>query len=202
MKLTPKIKIALDETRMLVLGVQILIGFQLRGAFEAGFDRLPQFSRYLNGVALLLMIFALGLLVLPGPFHRVAEQGNCSGTFHRLVCRLTAAALAPFAIGLGLVVGVVTVQIWGPTLGIVLGSSVCLVALFSWYGIEEIAKQVEGHQERAMTQEQLNKTERPELEERIKQMLTEARIVLPGVQALLGFQLAIVLTDSFEKLSA
>ena len=31
-------------------------------------------------------------------------------------------------------------------------------------------------------------------------MLTEARVILPGAQALLGFQLAIVLTDPFEKL--
>jgi hypothetical protein len=31
-------------------------------------------------------------------------------------------------------------------------------------------------------------------------MLTEARVILPGAQALLGFQLAIVLTDTFGKL--
>ena len=31
-------------------------------------------------------------------------------------------------------------------------------------------------------------------------MLTEARVVLPGAQALLGFQLAIVLTTAFDKL--
>ena len=30
-------------------------------------------------------------------------------------------------------------------------------------------------------------------------MLTEARVVLPGAQALFGFQLAIVLTQSFEQ---
>ena len=32
-------------------------------------------------------------------------------------------------------------------------------------------------------------------------MLTEARVILPGAQALLGFQLAIVLTEAFEKLT-
>lgn len=31
-------------------------------------------------------------------------------------------------------------------------------------------------------------------------MLTEARVILPGAQALLGFQLAIVISASFEKL--
>jgi hypothetical protein len=38
------------------------------------------------------------------------------------------------------------------------------------------------------------------LNAKIEQMLTEARVVLPGARALFGFQLAIVLTQSFEQL--
>jgi hypothetical protein len=34
MKISKKVKVALDETRMLVLGAQILIGFQFRGVFQ------------------------------------------------------------------------------------------------------------------------------------------------------------------------
>ena len=37
--------------------------------------------------------------------------------------------------------------------------------------------------------------------EKINYVLTEARVVLPGAQALLGFQLAIVLTSAFAELS-
>src|SRR5207237_672241 len=39
-----------------------------------------------------------------------------------------------------------------------------------------------------------------DLETRIKQVLTEARVILPGAQALLGFQFAAILMDAFEKL--
>jgi hypothetical protein len=39
-----------------------------------------------------------------------------------------------------------------------------------------------------------------DLANKIKQVLTEARVVLPGAQALLGFQLAAMLTDTFERL--
>ena len=39
-----------------------------------------------------------------------------------------------------------------------------------------------------------------DLETKIKQVLTEARVVLPGAQALLGFQFAAILMDAFEKL--
>ena len=38
------------------------------------------------------------------------------------------------------------------------------------------------------------------LQAKIEQLLTEARVVLPGAQALFGFQLAIVLTRAFEQL--
>lgn len=36
---------------------------------------------------------------------------------------------------------------------------------------------------------------------KIEHMLTEARVILPGAQALLGFQFIVTLTKSFEKLS-
>jgi hypothetical protein len=42
--------------------------------------------------------------------------------------------------------------------------------------------------------------EETSLHQRITQLLTEARVVLPGVQALLGFQLISVLGQSFGKL--
>ena len=51
-----------------------------------------------------------------------------------------------------------------------------------------------------MSMQNLEKVERPGTHEKSDAMLTEARVILPGAQALLGFQLAIVLTDAFEKL--
>ena len=38
------------------------------------------------------------------------------------------------------------------------------------------------------------------LKSRIEQMLTEARVIIPGAQALLGFQLIAVLTKAFNEL--
>ena len=40
------------------------------------------------------------------------------------------------------------------------------------------------------------------LDVRIEQMLTEARVLIPGAQALFGFQLAVLLTDGFAQLPA
>ena len=51
-----------------------------------------------------------------------------------------------------------------------------------------------------MTRGQSQDRSNTPLHAKIEQMLTEARVVLPGAQALFGFQLAIVLTQSFEQL--
>ena len=92
---------ALDETRMLILGAQILLGFQFRGVFSDGYDQLPADSRYLSGVALGLMICVVGLLITPGPYHRIVEAGTDSGRFHRLVTIVAELALLPFALRWG-----------------------------------------------------------------------------------------------------
>src|SRR5439155_11154113 len=84
----------------------------------------------------------------------------------------------------------------GITAGLVVGA----VALLLWYGIEAWQRRSVGQTERAMSERQQNVEERTGLHEKIDQMLTEARVILPGSQALLGFQLAIVLTQSFDKL--
>ena len=41
---------------------------------------------------------------------------------------------------------------------------------------------------------------RTPLHAKIEQMLTEARVVLPGAQALLGFQLIVMMTKAFDQL--
>jgi Family of unknown function (DUF6328) len=51
-----------------------------------------------------------------------------------------------------------------------------------------------------MTRGQSQDRSNTPLHAKLEQMLTEARVVLPGAQALFGFQLAIVLTQSFEQL--
>ena len=59
MNLPEKIKIALDETRILILRAQILLGFGFRGVFTERFDELPASARYADAVG-------LGLLSLSG----------------------------------------------------------------------------------------------------------------------------------------
>jgi arginine exporter protein ArgO len=200
MELQKKVKTALDETRMLILGSEILLGFELRGAFANGFDRLPTYARYLDAVGLGLMVVAMAVLILPEPYHRIVEGGTDSGSFQDFLTDIADIALLPFALALGIDVLVAAEPIAGTGSAIAAGVTAAGLALLLWYGLPRLRRRTTGQRERAMTERQRH--ERPEtpLYARIEQLLTEARVILPGAQALFGFQLSIVLTEAFDKL--
>jgi hypothetical protein len=60
MSLSRKVKTALDENRVLILGAQVLFGFQLQGGFQEGFAELPSHARSLNCLALVLIALTIG----------------------------------------------------------------------------------------------------------------------------------------------
>ena len=201
MELSKKVKTALDETRMLILGAQILLGFEFRAAFSDGFDELPVHSRDLEALALMLMVASVALMIMPGPYHRIVEGGRDSGAFHKVTTVIADLSLLPFALALGIDVFVSIERIGGSTGGLAAGFAAAGVALALWYGLPRAAAQRTGRKERAMTERQRDERPPTPLHVKIEQMLTEARVILPGAQALFGFQLAIVLTRSFETLS-
>jgi hypothetical protein len=188
-----QLKLALDETRMLILGAQLL-GFQLRSAFQEQFDAIPAQSQFLDAVALLLMTSVVGLLIAPATHHRVVENGDATVRIQRLIGRLMAAALVPFALAIGINVFVAMERIVGTGSAGLAGLAAMVVALWFWFGMELLALRRKHAKGKDM------KEERIPLPQKVDQMLTEARVILPGAQALLGFQLSVVLTQSFETL--
>ena len=201
MQLTKKIKLALDETRILILGAQILLGFQFRAVFSDGYEELPATLRYLDGVAILPMICVVALLIMPGPYHRIVQNGEDSRTFHGLVTTIANLALAPFAIALGLDLVVTFGHLFGEVSGVAAGVAAGAVAIGFWYGFPLAKRRHNYERESAMTTRLAEGPLATPLDVKIEQMLTEARVVLPGAQALFGFQLAIVFTRSFADLS-
>jgi hypothetical protein len=202
-KLKDKIQNALDEARMLVLGSQVLLGFQFRSFFEPGFARLPPSSQYLKACALGLMLVAVGLLLTPGAYHRIVERGEDTHALHRFATALMDYALLPFAAALGMDVYVA----FGPTLGrgvaVAAGAASGALALVIWYVWTLKRKAERGpeiREEQEMSRREDEKDGGAGLTNKIKHALTEARVVLPGAQALLGFQFVTTLMEAFEKL--
>lgn len=200
MSLSKKVKVGLDETRILILGSQILLGFQLQGAFRPAFERVPFHDRVVWVVALALVTLTIALLITPSVQHRMVEGGRDTKRLLGVIGRYAGLALAPFALALGadLYLAVEPVLGLGPA-GTV-GLATCGLALLFWYGLEALKARTVGERERTMTDRE-PEHEHTSLATKIEQMLTEARVVLPGAQALLGFQLVITFSEAFEKLS-
>src|SRR5207249_8282778 len=100
-KLKDRIENALDENRMLVLVVQVLIGFQFKGVYESGFDRLPLFSHRLKLISFALFFITLALLLMTATYHRIVERGQDTHSLHGFITGMMEWALLPFALGIG-----------------------------------------------------------------------------------------------------
>jgi len=100
MSLERKLKTALDETRLLILGAQVLFGFQFSGVFQELFEELPPSSRYLQCGALLLITLTIGLLVAPSMRHRLVEGGQDTNNSLTATTLFAGAALVPLALAL------------------------------------------------------------------------------------------------------
>ena len=203
-QLKDKVKTTLDEGRMLILGAQVLLGFQFRAALEKGFDKLPEHAKYTKLGGLGLMILAVMLLMWPGAYHQIVEDGEDTRAVHAFATGVMSVALLPFALGLGADFFVGAEALFGRTRGLVAGALALAVALFFWYGLEAVrraGRAPEVEEEREMSKMKGEDEEGgTKLKDKIQQALTEVRVVLPGAQALLGFQFAALLVEGFEKL--
>ncbi len=195
--LKDKIQDALDENRMLVLGVQVLIGFDYRAPFEKGFELLPRAAQLCKLTSLTVLLVTLALLLTPGADHRIVEHGEDTTGFHRFATGFASAALLPFAMALGLDLAIAACRLGG--LGAAIGAGVATgaFALIFWYGIE---LPLRPSQTRRRALEAKGKDKPADVHTKIRHALTEARVVLPGVQALLGFQFATMLLQGFDQL--
>lgn len=198
-----RVKLSLDESRMLMLGMQVLLGVEFNSVFQETFSQLPVGLQQLKLAAMGLQLIALGFIVSPIPFHQLVGRGENSPHTVSHVTRAVTIALLPFALGLALDIYVVVEPTAGQAPAIVGSALAFLLAIFFWYGLG-IAKRDPGlskkHEEVMRQVENDPEAQKAELKDRIDFVLTETRVVLPGAQALLGFQFLTILTQAFERL--
>jgi hypothetical protein len=195
-----QVKLALDESRVLVLGTQVLLGFALRAPFERAFDALPAAARRAKLADIALLLLVLALLLLPAAYHQIVAGGAASPPLLRFATRTMDLALAPFALALGLTLYTATVRLLGTAAAAGLGLAAGLGAAGGWYAPGLARRAREGRAMAGAAGSAATRASEMDLVDRVDQALTEVRIVLPGAQALLGFQLATFLMDGFERL--
>lgn len=197
--LKDKLQTTLDECRMLILGGEFLISFALEATLKPRFEALPDTARWACGVAMIMQVAAVGLLMWPATYHRLACRGEGVPELLHFTNGVLGVALMPFAIGLSASMFVVGICIQGLFLGLAFSITTLLSAITTWYVVPLIARAASSER-KAVENTPEPAAEPTSLADKVRHVLTEARMVLPGAQALLGFGSIAVLTNTFEEL--
>lgn len=200
-ELSDRLENVLNEARMLLLGGQVLLGFTYRICFEPAFDSMARSVHLVEVTALGIMTAGLGWLITPAAYHRIAEHGCQTERVHAFTTAVLDWGLLPFCVGLGLSFYPVAIALRLPHAAII-ALLVFLLSAGSWYGAGLLRPRSERQRQVRvkLSDGENEKSGESDLEQRIKKVLIECRMALPGAQAFLGFQFAIVFTESFEKL--
>jgi hypothetical protein len=197
-----KIKIALDETRMLALGVQVLISLQFELFFQNTFEKASQQIHGVIAVTLLLLMATFALLLWGPAYHRIVARGACTDHSHRFLTWAACCALWPLSAALGLDVFVAFDRICPRAPAIAAGFCLVLICWALWYLPGAFARKPRSAEALMATPQSSPPKQGPndKLHRRVELALTEARVVLPGAQAMLGFQFIIMFTQQFDEL--
>ncbi|KQW22821.1 hypothetical protein ASC80_05630 [Afipia sp. Root123D2] len=190
-ELDRKVKIALDESRLLVLGAQVLFGFAFQAVFQDLFRDVAAVTQALQCIALGLLCISVGLLIAPSMYHRIACGGQSSHRAIHITTSLTSWSLFPLTLGLGASIFVIFDRFAGRGAAFTISAVVTGAGFALLFGLG-LALRKNGKPLPA-------ESETP-LKTKIEQLLTEARVIIPGGQALLGFQFVATLTKSFSEL--
>jgi hypothetical protein len=122
----------LTEARVVLPGVQALLGFQLISVISQSFEKLPASSKLVHAVSLGCITIAVILLMAPAAYHRIVFSGQGADEVHRAGGRFVTCATIPLALGLAGDVYVVLTEI---TTSAMIGASIAGVALVFLVGL-------------------------------------------------------------------
>ncbi len=92
----------LEECRMILPGLQALLGFQLIAVFSSTFGQLSPTEQRIHLIALALLAIAGALVMTPAAYHRQTRPRQVSQHFLFLSGRLLLTALVPLMLGIAL----------------------------------------------------------------------------------------------------
>jgi hypothetical protein len=97
-----RLKDLLDETRLAMLGTQLLMGLQYNAAFAQRFIHLPDTLRRLDGVALLVILTTAAFLLATPSYHQIAAGGHATSRMLMRASNNLKIALLPLSLALGI----------------------------------------------------------------------------------------------------
>jgi hypothetical protein len=129
------------EARMLLPGVQTILGFQLMAVFNQRFEQFSPAEQTLHFVAFLLLGLTMGLMMAPAAYHRQAERCIVTERFVKMSSRLLTLSMIPFIIGVCLDTYLVGRMILGDTTSALLAAVGMLIVLIGlWFVLPVVAR--------------------------------------------------------------
>jgi Family of unknown function (DUF6328) len=134
---------ATDEARMLLPGVQAVLGFQLVAVFNQRFVLFSPTEQLLHLAAFLLLALAMGLIMAPAAYHRQAERGKVTRRFVDLASTLLTAAMLPLIVGVCLDAYLIARLILDErTMPAIIAGIVAIVLAGLWYGLPAFCRRL------------------------------------------------------------
>ncbi len=101
LSLSKAAQLILDESRMLLPGIQALFGFQLIAVFNQTFsEKLTPLEQRLHLLAIALIVITTIIIMTPAAYHRQMEVQDVSDAFIQLATRLMLLSMMPLAISI------------------------------------------------------------------------------------------------------
>ena len=132
-----------DEARMVLPGVQAVLGFQLIAVFNQRFQDLSAGEQLLHLAAFLLTALAMGLVMTPAAYHRQVERGRVSRRFIDLSSTLLMLAMLPLIAGVCLDTYLIARLILKePSLAVTVAVVTALLLAGLWYGLPAVCRRL------------------------------------------------------------
>jgi hypothetical protein len=142
-----KIEQMLTEGRVILPGVQALLGFQFVVMLTRSFGELPSAARTVHVIALMSLAITIVLLIAPAAIHRITFGGNDDPRLHWLGSALMTAALLPLTCGISCDMWVALTKLFGEGMVPAVGAGgVAVLLLGLWYLLPLALKhEIRGH---------------------------------------------------------
>jgi Family of unknown function (DUF6328) len=129
----------LEECRMILPGLQALLGFQLIAVFSAAFEQhLSPAEQRIHLLALALLAIAGALVMTPAAYHRQTRPRQVSAHFLLLSSRLLITALVPLMFGIALDFYLITRVILGNVLlSVALAAGLVVFVAGLWFAFPQ-----------------------------------------------------------------
>jgi len=132
--LSKAVEYVLDECRMVLPGIQALLGFQLIVVFNPGFDqKLTLADQRLHLLAIALIAIAGAIIMAPAAFNRQTEPREVTDVFMIIATRLLLCSMPPLAIGICVDFYLIAKVILGGALGGLLATALFAVFVILWF---------------------------------------------------------------------